>query len=267
VPFLLCCISVFGLGLLWQRQRGFLTTYPVATCAIFYLSTRHPNDRIKEKRSVITIGAPPPDLEPISYPIPASGNIFLHFAGSVTDTLGGHINADNPITHLIQKTVMEGNLDGQVLTTICLLLLQDNLQTHQALNKIKDKLRAISSVQEVHTTNMYTMCQVASAAHRPTPGNNSGPKGPSKNTMLSALPRLRYSAVVRAPTPPGLPAPLFRKKLKKEGLRLPLPSHRLRQSVLDRSIPVSRRKGKARLRQSLQSTSSFLEQGEWTTPP
>jgi hypothetical protein len=164
--------------------------------------------------STVTPCLPPADLEPIPYLILPNGNPFLYVTGCVANAIGSHINPNDPITHVIQKPGMEGKLDGLVLITLCLLLMQDIRHTHQVLNQSKDELGAISAVQAAHTANLNTMCQVAAAAPCLPPSKDSGSKGPTQNSIPPALPHARYSAVVTTPALPGPAAPQPAKKVK-----------------------------------------------------
>jgi len=102
--------------------------------------------------------------------------------------VGAHVNSDNPFYFAIQRVLTAGNLDGQVLATLCLLLIQENKQTHQTLHQIEQRLDSLSSVQGVQTASLNTMTQVYPAAPRPS-AHTSG----FRNTAQPpALPRQLY---------------------------------------------------------------------------
>jgi hypothetical protein len=66
---------------------------------------------------------PPADFTPIPFSSSPKDSPFAHIAANISHTVGEHVNSDDPIFFAIQRTLTEGNLDGQVLTTLCLLLM------------------------------------------------------------------------------------------------------------------------------------------------
>src|SRR5260221_7269955 len=160
------------------------------------------------------VGTP---FDSLASPIPRfnTTNPYATLADELPGHIGSHININDPLFDPIQVAIRTGEADNQAILTLCLLLMQENKQTHTALSAMNAKLDAISAVQAVHTANLTTFAQV-NAANPPAIPSATRPANPRQKTPAGPSACQLYSAAAKNPAPPGPPAPPPTKKAKRK---------------------------------------------------
>ena len=143
-----------------------------------------------------------PHLNPVNSPSPLGFrdiNPYAALADKLVDHIGNHMNTSDALFDPIQQALRTGGYENQATLTLCLLLMEENRQTHTMLNTLAAKVDAISSVQAVHSASLNKAALV-SATSRPfsTPIE-----------IIQPPARQSYSAVAAGPPPPS-------KKLKRK---------------------------------------------------
>src|SRR6266550_2848535 len=136
-------------------------------------------------------------------------NPFASLADSLVDHIGAHVNVTDPLYEPLQQALRLGESDSQAILTLCLLLMKENVQTHEMLRALNTKMDAISAVQAVHTANLTTFVQT-NAANPPAISSASRPSNSRQNkTPAGPTARQLYSAAAKTPALPGpsLPSP------------------------------------------------------------
>jgi hypothetical protein len=128
-------------------------------------------------------------------------NPFDHLADNLADHIGNHIQPSDPLFDPIQASLAAGKPDCQSILALCLLLMQDNRETHSTLNTMSAKLDAIAATQAVHSATLNTVTQISASRPSPLPSRPSQGKAPSAPPA-----RQLYSAAAKAPPPPAGPA-------------------------------------------------------------
>src|SRR5712691_3446040 len=101
------------------------------------------------------VGAP---FDNLDSPVPRFNitNPYATLADELPGHIGSHININDPLFDPIQTAIRADEADNQAILTLCLLLMQENKQTHTALGALNEKLDNIAAVQAVHTANLTT---------------------------------------------------------------------------------------------------------------
>src|SRR6266566_239656 len=142
-------------------------------------------------------------------------NPFASLADSLVDLIGAHVNVTDPLYEPLQQALRLGESDSQAILTLCLLLMKENVQTHEMLRALNTKMESISAVQAVHSANLTTFVQ-ANVANPPAIPSATRPAN-SRQSKAPAGPSARqlYSAAAKSQPPPGPPLPPPTKKAKR----------------------------------------------------
>src|SRR5258706_2506255 len=139
-------------------------------------------------------------------------NPFASLADSLVDHIGAHVNVTDPLYEPLQQALRLGESDSQAILTLCLLLMKENVQTHEMLRALNTKLDSISAVQAVHSANLTTFVQ-ANAANPPAIPSATRPTNSRQNkTPAGPTARQLYLAAAETPASSGPLLPPATKK-------------------------------------------------------
>jgi hypothetical protein len=125
-------------------------------------------------RSATPYPGPDPPKSPIRRNVALPYNAV---ADQLTDHICKHIGADSELFNAIDDSLRYGKNESQAIMTLCVLLIQENKETHTTLHALNGKMDAIMATQAVHSAMLNTVTQIPASRPPPVPPKPAGHAG------------------------------------------------------------------------------------------